>query len=326
MIPCARAVVKKISTQAVSRVRPLSYRINSTLSSLDRRLVRLYRGSGCRPLFILGAPRSGTTLIYQLVCHAYRFAYLTRYMSDLYGLHGVLYALSRPFLGQAPAVFSSSYGRVPGLFLPAESGNLWSRWLPWHAGAGHRVEAEAASGRTCANLHEHLAALQAMSGRPFAFKSVYLSLGAGFLARCLPEARFIRVVRDEFETAVSIYRGRCERKDPGAWWSVIPPNVEELIHEPLCRQVAEQVEEVNTTLQEDLRRHAPGRFLNVSYEQLCDSPRRVIEGLDEWLKAAGYETNPERNIPDHLTPPARRGLDAGVAECIRQHLGNGRGS
>jgi len=282
--------------------------------------VRLYRGSGCRPLFILGAPRSGTTLTYQLLCHAYRLAYLTRYMSDLYGLHGLLYALSRPFLQQAPAVFSSSYGRVPGSFLPAESGNLWSRWLPWRAGTGHRVEPEAAAKQICADLHEHLSALQAIGGRPFAFKSVYLSLGAGFLARCLPEARFIRVLRDEFDTAASIYRGRCERKDPAAWWSVIPPNVEELIHEPLCRQVAEQVGQVNATLEEDLQQYAPGRFLDVSYEELCDSPRRVMGRLDEWLKAAGYEINPERTIPDHLRRPVKERLGSGVAECIRQHL------
>jgi len=82
------------------------------------------------PLFIVGAPRSGTTLLYQLVTKHYYFSFI-RNIANLYPQ--IPYILSK-FIENVDEntedTLKSNYGYISGLKSPSEGGMIWNKYFP----------------------------------------------------------------------------------------------------------------------------------------------------------------------------------------------------
>jgi tetratricopeptide (TPR) repeat protein len=123
------------------------------------------------PIFILGMPRSGTTLVEQILSSHSRV-----------GAEGELQVLSECFQRETEVVMSS-------------------------ADAGVRAEA---AQRAFVNYLSQVRAMQAQRGNNlpefFTDKMPYNYMMAGFIAAALPEAKIIHCTRDPLETCFSIYK------------------------------------------------------------------------------------------------------------------------
>jgi len=251
-------------------------------------------------LFILGPPRSGTTLTYQVVTQQFRFGFMTRAMNYVYGVPNLAMRLALPYIHRPAPIFVSQYGAIPGWGAPGEGGNFWFRWFPRDGAQGHYVDPSRMDMENYCLLKRNVDSLTAIVGAPIVFKCVYLSMVAGALAQIFPEARFIVVRREMIQTARSILRRRLQQKDPNLWWSVRPPHYRQLIKLALWQQVAEQVFYTEKVVTQDLHRYAKDRYLQVSYEELCGHPRHVVAKLRDWLSPWGDYSYDDMTVPNEF--------------------------
>jgi hypothetical protein len=242
-----------------------------------------------RPVvFILGLPRSGTTLVYQYLVHRLEVAYWTNGV----GLHPrapVVTTFLERRRGPYHSDFRSRYGKVQGATAPREAGALWGRFfdleLPTRVEDLRPGDAE--------RLRNLVAATQRVfGGAPFVNKNVKHMLRIEALARIFPEALFLVVRRRMQDTALSILRARLATHDPKRWWSVRPPGWERLLALPLEEQVAAQVRGLRRQLGKDLALIPRERVLQLDYERFCREPDATLGPLRRMLGALGERNGP----------------------------------
>ena len=246
------------------------------------------------PIFVVGAPRSGSTLLYQLLVVRFDVAYLSNLHCALFGAPSLVErAVGRRL--PPPAVFSSRYGRTAGLAAPSECGPYWYRFFrkrPQH------VTLEEADPEALRELRASVRALGDASGRPIVFKNLLNSLRIGPLGTALPEALFLVVQRDLDDNVASILAARLAvRGDEAAWWSAEPPEVERLRALPPREQAAGQVRGVSAAIDAERESLGRERFLDVRYERLCADTHGVLAEISEFASAHGLALAGRRPVP-----------------------------
>jgi len=269
---------------------------NNAISPIDRLFVNR-TGETFPPIFIVGAPRTGTTLAYQLITQKFRLGYFIRMMDYLFGIQNLTMRLAKPFLRRPLPLYISRYGKIPGILAPAENANYWFQWFPWGNAEGHYIRADSSSIRKYDEIAKSVCSLSAILERPMIFKCVYLSMTIGVLAQVFPGAQFISIRRERLYSAQSILLRRLSQLRPESWWSVKPPEYRRLKAASILDQVAAQVVSTEQIVRRDLQRYALGRFVEVRYEDLCKSPHEVLGKLVAWLKPLGYQEREEPQIP-----------------------------
>ncbi len=276
--------------------------LNKGLSYVDR-LFSVDRDENAPPpLFIVGVPRSGTTLMYQIITQQFEVGYFSTVMGYLYGIPNILArVLQRVFTGKSSDEFESKYGNIKGFSSPSEHADYWRLWFAYNDKYGFHVIPEEISHRNYNGLRRSLDSISTILRRPMVFKCLYLDTILGVLAKALPEARFIVVRRDLLLTSQSLYLGRMSQKDPSKWWSVRRPEFIKLLSLPVWQQIVEQVYQTEKLILEDLEKYASGRYIVLNYEDICEQPVASIMVLEEWLAPIGYKSNHNCTMPERFT-------------------------
>lgn len=272
------------------------------------------------PLFIVGAPRSGTTLTYQVITQQMRVGYFTGIMNYLYGIPNLVARTLKPFQHRPAPIFGSVYGKIAGALSPAENANFWFQWFPRDGEQGHYVEPFGLRLDSYHGLKAAVDSISRIAGKHMVFKSVYLSMVIGALAQIFTEARFIFVRRDRFYTCQSLLLGRLKRRNPSEWWSVKIPQYRELLSMPIWCQVVDQVVCTENMVQKDLDRFAPERYLMLRYEDLCRHPHQIIRLFEEWLSPLGYMSYSDIRVPETFSVSNEIILPANLSEKINNRL------
>jgi len=250
------------------------------------------------PIFIIGPPRSGSTLLYQLVTAHYDFAYLSNAHCRLFGAPALVERILHDRIAEYPPQFESKYGRTEGWGSPAECGEFWYRWFPRHP---QYTSLEDADPETMRKMRGTIRSLMRASGRPIVFKNLHCSLRIRPLGTYLPEALFIVVRRNTVDNARSILAGRFRNLgDYSTWWSVEPPEIEQLRTLPPAEQAVRQIDAIHALIDRDRSTLGPERFLELSYESLCASPKRAMKALDDFLIAHSVGFQHRANLPDEF--------------------------
>ncbi len=277
---------------------------NRAVAPLDR--LAAARGETAAPVFVVGLPRSGTTLAYELLVQAFEAAYLTRVYSYSYGLPNLTTRIVSRFTRQPAARYASRYGRIPGRFAPAEGAVLWNRWLPELEELGHYFPAEHLASRAPAEAERMVASMTAIAGRPFVFKNVYMSLSLPALMRLLPQAKVIVVQRDVRAVLASIFQGRQALSSSG-WWSIRPPFATDVEQSDWLEQAAFQACRGRQLLERALPSLPTERFLVVDYAELCQSPGRFIDDVAA-LAGDALSRRAGATVPERFEPSPGPGL------------------
>jgi len=240
------------------------------LREAAERLVLRLRWPIERPVvFVLGLPRSGTTLVSQYLVHRLEVAYWTNGV----GRHPyapVVTSFLERRLGPYRSDFRSRYGKVEGSAAPREAGSVWGRFFDLERYA-RREDLRSGDAEALRDLVG--ATQRVFGGTPFVNKNVKHMLRVDALASVFPESLFLVVRRRIQDVALSILHARRELlADPMQWWSVKPPDHERLAKLPVEEQVAGQVLSLRRRLDADLAALAPGRVLRLDYERFCREP------------------------------------------------------
>lgn len=238
------------------------------------------------PIFIVGPPRTGSTLLYQLLVRRYRCCYFSNLLNAFPHTPLAIAKLCKPFGGFDPAAdFSSEYGNTRGWRAPSQGRELWAAFLPESPNA---VEPETVASEVKRRINDSVRGLQRVCGRPFVNKWPPNSVRVRLLAEIFPDALFVRISRAVEPTVTSILRGRQELCQHGSgWFSVKPQGYQEIMQERGPEeQAAWQVGAIERAI--DAASDAVGaqRFFGAHYEELTSRPREVLNAI-----AAFYERN-----------------------------------
>lgn len=278
----------------------------SVLSWLEQRIrpVQLDM-SNVRPVFIIGAPRSGSTLLYQCMIEAFDLAYLTNLHARLYTNPSFAEKLVKPFRRFHRGEFNSKHGRTKGLLGPSEAGNYWYRFF---RKTPQFVSTKDTDPKLMVKMKYSLLKLEKAAGKPVLFKNLPISVRLEPIIQAFPKAIFIVNHRDMTENAISILESRyraMQRYDQ--WWSVEPPCRPDFENALPHIQVVEQIKDIYREIDKARGGAASNRFLDVSYADLCNNPRETMRQIKKHLENNGVTArlNPD-SVPENFVRHERK--------------------
>jgi Sulfotransferase family len=257
------------------------------------------------PLFVVGAPRSGSTLLYQALVQHFSVGYLSNLHCRVYGAPSLVERVWSP--GEPAGGYSSHLGRTRGAAAPSECGEYWYRFFRRKPQYVPLAEADP---RRLRALRASVRALGNAAGGPLVFKNLICSLRLQPIGTALPEAVFVFIRRDLVENADSLLEARKRlHGDYRRWWSAEPPEIEELRSLPAEQQVVEQVRRIEAVIERDRDRLGPDRFLDVRYESLCDAPRETMDAVAHFGAEHGLVLRRRHDLPAKFQRSAETRID-----------------
>jgi hypothetical protein len=252
-----------------------------------------------RPVFIIAAPRSGSTLLFETLAESHA-------ISTIGGeSHGVIEGAQPQLRPGAPGVDSNRLDRAQAT--PEVVSRLHQEF------AAQRRPAPGAAGADPATLR-------------FLEKTPKNALRIPFLDAAFPDAQFIFLWREPEANLASIieawragrwvtYRGLDEREEP--WSLLLPPGWRRMRGAPLHEIAAFQWESANRIALDDLAALDRSRWTSVTYEQLTANPRATIERLAEFI-GLRIDAGLAQRLAAPL-PPSRQTNTPADAQKWRRH-------
>lgn len=265
------------------------------------------------PLFIVGSPRSGTTLVYQMITHSFDVAYVSNFIARFWGNPLIGVKLQNEIYGDKE--FNSSFISHHGYskespLEPHEFGNFWKRWF-YEDENDFRDEKFVVS----PDFYKTLALMQENTGKKWIFKNLTLSLKIPLLKKIFPQARFIYVKREKSSVMKSLLTGRKERFGSyDHWWSVKPKDYVNIKKLSGIEQVYHQIESINNQIEADLSRLNSDDFFIFDYEDLLGYQDTLFQQLISW----GYHK--VKDVPDHFFNSPSSDKDDKLDNEIRSFL------
>ncbi len=269
------------------------------------------------PLFIVGLPRSGTTLAYEVIIQAFHVAYFSKIYSYTFGMPNLTTRLFSRLMKNPHAHYRSKYGSIPGLFSPAENHNFWMRWFPERPTLGHHVASTSLSKNDVSEINEILSSIGGIAERPFVFKDVYLSLSLEALLSSVNQGRILLITREHEAVAASVFKRRSELQGQLPWWSIRPPFSEDVLEKDLIEQVAFQCVRSEQLLQQQLSNADPARYRIERYADICKSPLAFIGRMREWLGPA-FLPREDPDVPQQFDARPSVGFPGGTGKKYAQ--------
>lgn len=236
----------------------------------------------CHPLVISGAPRSGTSLLYNLFDGHSEVAWLVD--------EGYLFEYLNDFLPEAADLFVAAVPDDLAAFIaglrdkqvmpPVERTYSQSKQrgtvsevtidAPWDEVAFERALAESAHSTVPEFWRRLVAALLAGMGQPTrrhaCMKSPDYGKSAVSALTLIDEARAIVIVRDPLHALDSLKRSRELRGEHLLTWPLLASHIRQFMQ-----------------LHQRLQSLDPARLLSIRYESLVAEPERVMRSVAEWI-------------------------------------------
>lgn len=237
-----------------------------------------------KPVFIIGAPRTGSTILYQILTNELDVTYIDNLVDVFHRNFFAALKTSNKLFGNKPHnCFKSVHGNTwkCGLHAPSECGDFWYQWLPRDR---HYITAADVNKNDIDEIRNNINIPLSYFQKPFIFKNMNAGLRLQLINEALPDAKFIFVKRDPVDTAISILNVR--QKIHGTldkWWSLTPPNHEELLSLPPAQQVVNQVYRIEKQINADLKLFPEDNMVVVNYMEIMASYKSVIESLRNFI-------------------------------------------
>lgn len=260
------------------------------------------------PVIIIGAPRSGTSLMQQILRGHGAFASVAKESQAIWGPYtdpaGNGWAGEGPASGTIdPAAVAAIRQAFDESVLPAKVWRWWERVAVLRSGAPPAVRRafDAAYAGATGVLR---AARRGRAGRPsvrrLADKSVHAGLWLDLVDQVFPDARYVYMQRDGRDTVASMLRGWLDPhrfftyrppvplEIPGyphtEWNFPLPPGWREYVAEPLERVVAFQWRAIHEAIQVHFAvPERAGRVLPVKLEALAARPEAELRRISDFV-------------------------------------------
>ena len=267
--------------------------LNALMAPLERQLISNFDRPQLPIVFIVGAPRSGSTLLSQMLTQTGAFSYVSNFVARFW---------LAPYVGmrieealdirklECDQSFVSRFGVTEGWVGPHEFGYFWSRWFRF--GETHQLDAKGLEEIDLDALRQELAALESVYDKPFCFKYLPFGLHIPFLAERFENSIFLLCRRQPVYNMQSLLLAR--RKilgDEAHWWSLRPKEYPDLLSISPYEQIAGQIYYTLKEIETSFSSLSPERLLHVLYDDLCSQPREEMSRVIEAVRQIGVEVH-----------------------------------
>lgn len=236
------------------------------------------------PLFIVGAPRSGSTILYQTLTNQLDVVYPNNLCNHFYRDFLVASLASQWIYGDRPhGCFKSVHGRTYacGMNAPSEFSGFWYQFFPADQDfvEGHEVGEAAMSA-----MRNKVYSISTTFHKPLIFKNLHLGQKLRPLHLAFPSAKIIFIKRSPADTALSVLAARKLDKVPDEqMWSAKPKNHASLLHLQLLERVVAQQYYLEKEIFEATKAHPSFQLMVLRYEDFCHSPMAVVDEVSRQL-------------------------------------------
>ena len=236
------------------------------------------------PCFIIGSPRSGTTLIYEALLVRFTFSYFSNIADRFFYSPASATRLGNNILKKrVTGSFRSTYGQLKGWTAPSEGGRVWNRWIPQSS----YLPPDHAQRLPISQIRNTVASISKSMNAPFVNKNVMHSVHMDVLDRIFPGCYFIEIRRDPSANIRSIVRAREKNggpKEEHNWWSVKPRDWKTYERASIEEQACAQVYCLKKDIAISAANLPPSRFHTVDYEDFCRYPMDILTGMRKFIE------------------------------------------
>jgi len=259
-----------------------------------------------QPSFIVGTPRCGSTILYQILSNALDVLYIDNIVCLFYKNLSLGFWLSEKlFKGKSHNCFKSIHGSTVEFSLhgPSECWHFWYRWLPADRDF---VDFTDFDNSIVKEIKEEISAVINCYNKPLLFKNLNMGQRLRLISRVFPNARIIFLKREPIYVAQSILQAKRQIgiKD-NEFWSVKPPNVKILKNLNPYEQIVKQIYYIEKQIIQDSRLFKKDNFLVVHYRELCKAPTRILQQCQRLILAKlreDYKIPSLRITTDYILP------------------------
>ena len=161
-----------------------------------------------QPVFIIGAPRTGSTILYQTLTNQLDVLYVDNLTCRFEKNFFFGFCLSdKLFKQKAHNCFKSNHGDTTkcGLHAPSECGGFWYRWLPLDR---HFIDYDDITDDMVSEIRDEITTIINYFDKPLVFKNLNAGQRLRLLSKCFPDAKFIFMKREFIFTAQSIIKAK----------------------------------------------------------------------------------------------------------------------
>ena len=274
--------------------------IHALLSHIENKICNKTGEIGIKkypPVFIIGAPRSGSTLLYKVLTEKFSLSYISNFTAIFYKIPILATWSARKLAIKASkGHYNFNYGNIKGMGSPSECGEFWYKWFP--KGQYVYVPPGQTSGKILQELRNEIGGTSYISEAPMIFKNLYNSMRIAPIIEAIPEACFIVCRRKLAENALSILQSRINNlNDKNKWWSLPPKEVDILLKLNYAEQVVGQVYYIYKQIEEDKKRFGKIRFLEISYENFCHDVQGTLSKIVVFLSQNNCVIKNKGDVP-----------------------------
>jgi hypothetical protein len=293
-----------------SALENLLEKLNGMLVGSQEEALKSFTAPFFPPVFIVGCPRSGTTLLLQWLAGSGCFTYPSNFISRFYGsphigaliqqmLLDPRFAFNEEMNGlkvDANEWFLSHLGKTKGMLAPNEFWYFWRRFFDF--GEVQHLEDTQLKKINMRSFLSELAALEDVFKLPLLMKALIVNWNIAFIAEQIDNAVFLFIRRDSFFNIQSLLEARVKYfSDIRKWYSFKPLEYDSLKEKEPMSQVAGQVYYTNRAIKKGLSAIGASRWIEIKYESLCRSPQSIWKRISALMIQNGYHLDPQYNGP-----------------------------
>lgn len=297
--------------------------INNDLWETEKKLINDNKNDNYPLIFMVGPPRSGSTLVLQWLANTKQIAYPTNLLSRFYKAPIIGSKIQRLLTDEkynyrneildfnSEINFISENGKTKGALAPNEFWYFWRRFLPFDKKIDYVPTNELIDYVPTNELEEkmniqlfknELNGISNVFEKPFALKAHIMNYNIDLLNKIFDKAIFIYTKRDPYANIESALKAR-ERQFGSVeeWFSFKIPEYYELIKikDPI-KQTAGQIYYINKAVEKGLEKIDESKKVILKYENFCKNPKKYYDELRFKLQKQGYEIRENYDGPENF--------------------------
>ena len=262
--------------------------MNKQLVGLDNQLE--ISGNAKHNIFIIGAPRSGTTLLSQLFSGCTNAGYPNNLMSSFWNAPITGALLSTRWTEDKIFTGNSNFGQTSDYREPHEFGAFWRSNLLMNAmEQPDDILTESIKWNHLANTLKDISRVFSV---PVVYKAFHLAWFIREISKALPDSKWIWITRNTVDNARSLLDLRRHmHNDINKWASSKPIGIEKYFVKNPYLEVVAQVELINQWIDSQLKTVNKDNWLSLSLESLVANPIDTFEKVSTWSGVKAVDEN-----------------------------------
>ncbi len=241
------------------------------LSSLESMILLAKRKNNLPPVFVVGCPRSGTTIISQYLLAKYKFAYFSN-LDRANANFPIVSAIWNQSAKKFQPEFRNQYGQIKGIHAPGDGWEIFHRWFSYYY---HPIK----NNSSIHQLKTTIAYYESIYGWPFFVKNNANSLRIIELSTLFPNAIIVVIQRNIYENINSIIKGKKKNQIPDdQFWGTGPDNalIPDIPKDPVANSVYQYLF-INKFITSSIKKISHKKVLTINFSEFKKNPSAFLE-------------------------------------------------